>query len=239
MEFLSEIIYRDTFIIKNGCHSRDAMIIVLKGRFSCEIEGKNFTAHPGDICIFPAEVTFTRKVLEPLRCIYIQFTPFPTALFAGKLSIADPSRTSNTIEHLEQAVIQADKGLTEHLLQDIFLFSRQPSLSGSKMDETVNACISLFRQKLDSRISLELLAQSHAISKQALIRKFRRFTGKTPMEYLSALRLERSKELLKNTTLSIGEIASQCGFENVYYFSNHFKHHTGISPTNYRKLLTL
>ena len=239
MEFLSEIIHRDCFIIKNGSHSRDAMIIVLEGRFYCELQQETYTAHPGDICIFPAEVPFRRKVLEPLRCIYIQFTPFPTKLSAGKLSIADQSRISNTIGHLEQAVIKADQKLTAHLLEDLFLFSSQQSTGTHQTDETVSACISYFRKNLGSRITLELLAQANAISKQALIRKFRRCTGKTPMDYLSTLRLERSKELLKDTTLSIGEIAAQCGFDNVYYFSNHFKHHTGISPSSYRKLLAL
>jgi AraC-like DNA-binding protein len=48
--------------------------------------------------------------------------------------------------------------------------------------------------------------------------------------------MELRKSLLSESKLLIKEISARCGFENEYYFSNRFKKHTGISPTEYRKL---
>jgi len=57
----------------------------------------------------------------------------------------------------------------------------------------------------------------------------------TPIKYITMLRMEKAKELLITGHYKVSEIAGMCGFENVYYFSNVFKKHEGISPKNYIK----
>lgn len=54
-------------------------------------------------------------------------------------------------------------------------------------------------------------------------------------EYLTQLRIEEAKQLLKNSVLSIGEISQQVGYQNQVTFNAAFKKYTGISPTSYRK----
>ena len=54
-------------------------------------------------------------------------------------------------------------------------------------------------------------------------------------EYLTQLRIEEAKRLLKNSVLSIGEISQQVGYQNQVTFNAAFKKYTGISPTSYRK----
>ena len=107
------------------------------------------------------------------------------------------------------------------------------------MDQTIADCISCFHENYAQQINLDMLADRFSISKQGLIAKFKRQTGKTPMEYLAQVRIARSKALLKDTQLSVSEISRLCGFENVYYFSNFFKRFTGTSPSGYRKFINL
>lgn len=64
---------------------------------------------------------------------------------------------------------------------------------------------------------------------------FQRVMGKSMHRYLLSLRIARARELLTTTTLSIGEIAAQCGIENVSNFSAAFKKETGITPSQCRK----
>ena len=239
MELLFEIIHRDRFIIEDGFHTRDARILVLEGKFSWSLGSATNIASPGDICVFPANVSFTRKVLQPLRCIYLQFEPYPTPMEAGALKPVDPLRAANTLNHLEQAVLAGNRQLTEHLIWDLILLSRQKSGVSETKDATVRRCMEYFAEHRQERITLDMLSVRYNLSKQALIRKFKAHTGKTPMEYLSAIRVDLGKQLLKDSALPITEIATRCGFENVYYFSNHFKHATGLSPTAYRKLMDL
>ena len=239
MEFLSEIIHRSQFLIENGYHEKNALIIVLEGKFECTMDGKTLTVSKGNICAFEAGHFFQRKVLDPIRCVYMQFTIFPELIKSGLISTADTARTESTIRYLEKAVLQNDQNTIEHLLQDLLMLHRFRKQRRSRTDETVARCIEYYHEHLTERITLDLLATEFSISKQGLIRKFRTQTDKTPMEYLSDLRLDHSKILLKDSPLSIGEIALQCGYDNVYYFSNHFKHASGISPSGYRKLMTL
>jgi len=235
MEYISEIITRDSFVVEYGAHVRDAIIIVLEGSFSCTVQGRTFTAEPNAICVFGKDALFERKVLQPIRCVYVQFEAFPTPLRSGLLKTSDPVRTENTIGHLTQAVATQGKELTDHFLRDILLLHQPPQAAHDPVDPIVAGCIAYFGTHCTERITLELLAQHHAISKQALIRRFRKATRKTPMEYLAYTRIDRSKLLLRDSDLPIGEVARLCGFENVYYFSNHFKKAVGICPSDYRK----
>ena len=60
------------------------------------------------------------------------------------------------------------------------------------------------------------------------------FRSESPSQYHLNVRLNRAKELLTSTALSINEIASHTGFESVFYFSKLFKKKNGASPRSYR-----
>ncbi|NLY76709.1 MAG: helix-turn-helix transcriptional regulator [Tissierellia bacterium] len=63
---------------------------------------------------------------------------------------------------------------------------------------------------------------------------FKRETGKTYSQFLNELRIEKSKELLENTNLSILDIALTVGYNNQNYYSMAFKKLTGTTPKNYK-----
>jgi two-component system response regulator YesN len=66
--------------------------------------------------------------------------------------------------------------------------------------------------------------------------QFKQHTGKTFVEYLTRVRLEKAKELLQITQLKTYDIASRVGYEDPQYFSVIFKRNTGITPKEYRAL---
>ena len=67
-------------------------------------------------------------------------------------------------------------------------------------------------------------------------RCFKAETGKTPLAYLTWLRINKAKQLLvQHIGISIENIAAQCGFLDSFYFSTCFKKHTGMAPMQYRK----
>jgi AraC-like DNA-binding protein len=65
---------------------------------------------------------------------------------------------------------------------------------------------------------------------------FKEFTGISPALYQQDLRLQRAKELLATTTLSIKEIAYRLRFESPDYFSSKFKIKTGKKPSEFRNM---
>lgn len=62
-------------------------------------------------------------------------------------------------------------------------------------------------------------------------------TGKTPVQFMTLIRMERAKEMLrdKRAALSIQDISLKCGYKDSLYFSKVFKKMNGISPTEYMK----
>ena len=58
--------------------------------------------------------------------------------------------------------------------------------------------------------------------------------GFSAVEYMTMLRIERAKDLLKNTPVSISDIAMNVGYNSFQYFSLIFKKKTGVSPKDFR-----
>ena len=152
------------------------------------------------------------------------------------LKTSDTTRQNNTVLHLKEAVINADGYLINHYVNDILILAESGHHFSNKY---VNAVTDYINRNYALPLTLEELAKVANMSKQGLILAFKRSIGKTPIEYLNLVRLQNSKELLKNTDNSVGEIAELCGFSNVYYFSNIFKKHIGISPNTFRKNMRL
>lgn len=84
-------------------------------------------------------------------------------------------------------------------------------------------------------IWLDDVARCVNISPFTLLRRFKQHTGQTPGKYISAIRLERVKQLLADHRISIGEIGKRVGIRDQQYFSRWFRHATGMSPTMFRK----
>lgn len=85
-------------------------------------------------------------------------------------------------------------------------------------------------------ISLEEIASKSEISVRHLNRIFQAYYQTTPIAYLHRLRLERACTLLKQTHLSITEIAYACGFNDSNYLTRQFKKNFDMTPKAYRKL---
>ena len=82
--------------------------------------------------------------------------------------------------------------------------------------------------------TLPYICKAMGYSRAQLYRKIKELTGTSPSLYIRTFRLQKAKELLKNTDLSISEIAYQVGFKNLSYFSRSFSEEFGISPSESR-----
>ena len=89
---------------------------------------------------------------------------------------------------------------------------------------------------LDEDLSVEKIAKSVHLSPSHFSRLFREMTGFSPYDALLNLRLERAKELLSQTSLSVSEVAYRTGFHSDANFIYFFKKETKISPLKFRKL---
>ncbi len=86
------------------------------------------------------------------------------------------------------------------------------------------------------KIALEDIAKSGNVSKSTCLAIFKKYLQDTPMNYLICYRLKRSTNLLKETKLSISEIAFEVGFQGASYFTETFKKYYEITPGKYRMI---
>ncbi|PHV69451.1 hypothetical protein CS063_15755 [Sporanaerobium hydrogeniformans] len=91
---------------------------------------------------------------------------------------------------------------------------------------------------LREAITLDQVVDHLGIGKSYFCRLFRKVTGQTFSSYLSEKRIAASTHLLRNSSLSILEIALQCGFSSASYYTTTFKKVMGQTPLEYRNQLS-
>ena len=92
-------------------------------------------------------------------------------------------------------------------------------------------------RSFDSDLSLQALANESGYSRVHFVRMFRAATGSSPHNYLLNLKLERARELLKNPSLSLIDIALDCGFSSHSHMSRLFHKFVGATPSAFRRSL--
>lgn len=128
--------------------------------------------------------------------------------------------------------------MTAMLLREIFiLLHRNIVMDNQKiayLESEMEQAIHYFNKHYNSEICIEEYASSRGMSISWFIRSFRRYTNKTPMQYIISLRIANAKMLLETTDYSIKEIGCIVGYDNPLYFSRLFSKYTGLSPAKYR-----
>lgn len=101
-------------------------------------------------------------------------------------------------------------------------------------DETVQAALRYIRRHTSERITVSRLASDIAVSRRLLERRFRDLLGRSVLEEINRVRVERAKELLTETNLPITVVADQAGFPSVSRMDVMFARAAGMSPSAYR-----
>jgi AraC-like DNA-binding protein len=102
-------------------------------------------------------------------------------------------------------------------------------------DKRIAKALQHLHNKPDITWTLEKMAEEIGMSRAAFAKRFKEMVGQPMFEYLTALRVQRAKELLQETKLPLYEVASRVGYESDLAFTKTFKKHAGITPIRYRK----
>ena len=79
------------------------------------------------------------------------------------------------------------------------------------------------------------MAEAQAVSAPYLSRLFHAYAGVSPSRYLTAYRMEQARKLLRDSNLSVGEIAERVGYPDPFHFSKTFRNTVGVSPSQFRQ----
>jgi transcriptional regulator GlxA family with amidase domain len=98
----------------------------------------------------------------------------------------------------------------------------------------LNATLTWMQDHLHQPLTLDDIAGHAAMSIRTLNRQFREHVGTTPLQWLLSLRIERAKELLETTDLSVERIADEVGFGSAVTLRHHFTRRVRVPPQRYR-----
>ncbi len=104
-----------------------------------------------------------------------------------------------------------------------------------KLKELIEVSVKFINNNFERDISLGDIARFIFLSPSYFTRAFKEEVGISPISYLLKIRVDRAKELLRETDLKISDIALSIGFSNQQRFNEIFKKYAGVTPLHYRK----
>ncbi len=109
--------------------------------------------------------------------------------------------------------------------------------SGQKehRDEPIKAAQLFIEQNFEKKLTIDELARQVNVSTRNFLRRFKRATANTPLEYIQRVKIEAAKKNLESTTLNVQEVMYGTGYQDEKAFRNTFRKYTGLSPLEYRK----
>ncbi len=98
----------------------------------------------------------------------------------------------------------------------------------------IGQAIRYIRENFSEPLSVDELISQSGLSRAFFHQEFLAETGMTPGQMIASLRIEKAKNLLCFTQISIGEAGALCGYPDSTYFARIFRRHTGMTPSDYR-----
>jgi transcriptional regulator GlxA family with amidase domain len=111
----------------------------------------------------------------------------------------------------------------------------RPSSCGKLQRRLLQRVLHRMQADLAADLDLNTLAAESSYSRSHFVRTFRTAMGCSPHQWLTRLRMEQAKTILRERSISLIDIALDCGFSSHAHFSNTFRQIIGVTPSEYRR----
>jgi LacI family transcriptional regulator len=150
--------------------------------------------------------------------------------------ILDPEKTGyEAAQMLDDLMSGKEVSSTGMLIPPIGLTTRQSTDLFAIDDPDIAKALRLIRERACLGAKVYDILEEIPVSRRILESRFKKITGKTPHDFLLRYRLERARTLLRETNLSMSEVAERAGFGHAEYMSEVFIREVRIRPGEYRR----
>lgn len=240
--YSAQFSYQNTFLY--------TLLLVNDGKGTISIDGRNYPLHRHKAFIIAphTSVNVYSHSQCPLDYYQIQFHALQTkdqSQFAPA-ELNCPNELHSThfhylsdkmheIEMKHKSRNKWDSMKANILFQEMIflLFKESVPSQQSGANQSITLTLDYIEQNYPLHITRKKLAEMAGMSTDYYSRAFKKKVGKSPMEYLSDIRINQAKQLLMMSHDTLRSIAHQVGFSDEFYFSRKFKAVTGNSPTAY------
>lgn len=233
-----------SYMIQREGSSTIVLASMLSGSLWLESGGRRTAALQGDSFVLPARLAYRMYAGEnPPSMVWVNLEgPLPELLIPLYFPDPFPILAACSCEKLLRRMLELAG--QESVSSEIPLLCHQILLSVRDAFRPQSpAPPQSFEKQMEQQIlngiqapfSAEALARSLGVSAATLSRSFREKLGCTPYQYYQSVRLDIARSLLRNTALSLEDIASRLNFCDRNHFSAFFTAREGVSPARYRK----
>lgn len=231
------------YIIERNFHDYYLLLKVIRGQLRLEFEHQTFTVNADELLLFDCRIPHKYFATAPLSFEFIHFNGNASKefydmiiqLYSPVISVIHEMeiiRAIDTILYmLEHNKISDFKASYEvHKILSCLLEGNHTLSSESNLKDV----ITFIDENSEKPLNISDLANIASLSVYHFSRKFKKFTGLSPHEYVILKRLTHAKSLLKNTSFSINKISDMIGFSSPSHFIATFKKHMNMTPKEFR-----
>lgn len=236
-----------------GPGTRDHYLIhyVLTGRGTYTVSGTTYSLGPGDaFLIYPETgITYCADADDPWEYYWVGFSGSDAASmlaatsFSDSLPIIRGAEGSLLRDHITR--IYDARGNTYdaavRMAGELYLTLAELIKSADTEDGRQPGDFSYVQRAIDHMatnysypLTVDSIADFVGVSRSQLFRSFKRYTGSSPKEYLTDIRIKKACTLLKSTGLSVTEVAYSVGYDDPMYFSKVFSGLKGMPPSVFK-----
>lgn len=222
--------------------------VMLSGRIHYVVEGKDYILHAGEAMVIPMDSLYTqesfttgpyvKQVLEIRGSLVKAYAAGLRLDTVRQFRLPDPEEISGRLRRIGKLLRENHSGDEPeligqtHYLMSFFAGAGKPVPSLPPLFYRIREEI---ENLLDRPFSVTELVRRTGASHSTMDRLMRRFQGVSCREYYLGRKMLAAEYLLKNTELSIKEIAYRLGCSSPFHFSNLFRERRGLSPSSFRE----
>ncbi len=233
------------YSIGNFVRSNYLIHYIHKGSGTYSVRGKEYALKAHDaFLIYPDEITYyIASEDDPWEYSWVEFNGTGISKYFSATTFCPEEPVVYSTPEAEDAILRLSQteplnpySITGLLYEFLGALVTDKPKSASMADEYVKAAMSYIHTfYYDTSINVDQISNYVGIDRSYLYRLFKEKTGVSPKKYIMEYKLKTAAKLLRETSLSIGQVALSVGFDDQLYFSTAFRSFFGKSPSSYRK----
>jgi len=234
-------------------HPAPELITVLAGRFSLAVGQQRLVLSQGEMLYINAQEVHSLCAEEAgSQLVTVQFSPglfdelhaAPSLKWRTQAGVATEAdrqvqqRLATLLEQLIDNRAPFQRIAATYLLLDALAAAGEPTQreeSSLREEAMIKEGIEFINQHFDQSLTLSDVAHHCGVSYSWFSRMFKKVSRHNFKEYLTLVRLNKARTLLRDTRTPITEISHNCGFQEHKYLIAAFNKYCGLTPTEYRK----
>ena len=227
--------------IDRHTHKYDEIVYFIDGDGTTKIDGVIYSYKPGTFAYYKAGTSHDESNLKQCGIIWLHFTYKIDGVFLEEGVFEDKGfELLSCLHKLKRVSIEKNvlsNPHTENNLANVLLTAAELQKKKTSTNTGIDWSIVLLQidENITDNIDFSIFASHLGYSYHRFRHLFKEHFGISPYSYLISQRVAYAKRLIKNSAISLTDIAFCCGFNSSTQFSNIFKKHTGKTPSEYRK----